>query len=235
GEQRHLAGVLDGPGHILLLLRAVARDAPRPDLRSVGHEAPQQVHVLPIDVVDVLDAEDAGLLLGPAGVVLVLRAGLCHQNGSSSGPGWGTGSFATARELPPPPPPPLHPPPPSRRSLRFTSAVAQRRLGPTSSATISTTERRSPSAVSHERCSRRPATTTRAPFSSDSLTFCARSRKQVTLKNEVLSSHCWDSRFCHRRFTATPKVVTGAPAGVNRSSGSRVRLPTIVTLDDTAV
>ena len=31
-----------------------------------------------------------------------------------------------------------------------------------------------------------------------------------------------------------PKVVTGAPAGVKRSSGSRVRLPTMVTLDDMA-
>src|SRR5262245_17553419 len=97
---------------------------------------------------------------------------------------------------------------------------------------ISTTERRSPSLVSHERCSRRPVTTTRAPFSSDSDTFWARSRQQVTLKKEVLSSHCWLSRFCHRRLTATPKVVTGAPAGVKRSSGSRVRLPTMVTLDD---
>ena len=72
-------------------------------------------------------------------------------------------------------------------------------------------------------------TITREPFSSDSLTFWARSRQQVTLKKEVDSSHCWLSRFCHRRLTATPKVVTGAPDGVKRSSGSRVRLPTMVT------
>ena len=64
---------------------------------------------------------------------------------------------------PPPPPPPEKPPSPVLvRSVRSTWACAQRRLGPTSSATTSTTERFSPSWVSQLRCSRRPATIARA-------------------------------------------------------------------------
>src|SRR5690606_38488385 len=139
GQQRHLPGVLDRPGDLLLLLGIVAGDPAGPDLRPVGHEPPQQVDVLPVDVLDTLGGEDARLLLRPTGVVLVLRAGLRHQNGSSDGSMWETGSFGTLRW---PPPPPLHPSPPSRRSLRLISAVAQRRLGPTSSATISRSEER---------------------------------------------------------------------------------------------
>ena len=55
---------------------------------------------------------------------------------------------AGARAPPPPPPPPAPPPPkspPPRRSFFVIWAVANRRLGPTSSATISTTLRRLPS------------------------------------------------------------------------------------------
>ena len=51
-----------------------------------------------------------------------------------------------------------------RRSTLCTSAVANRRLGPTSSAVISTLDRWSPSSVSHVRCSSRPVTTTRIPL-----------------------------------------------------------------------
>src|SRR5690606_32948667 len=76
GQQRHLAGVLDRPGDGPLLLGVVAGDAAGADLRPVGHEPAQQVDVLPVDVLDALGDQDAGLLLGPAGVVLVLRAGL---------------------------------------------------------------------------------------------------------------------------------------------------------------
>src|SRR5215204_635644 len=74
------------------------------------------------------------------------------QNGSSSrsappvGAGWG---LSPPRPPPRPPPPPLSPPPPKspppRRSFLVTWAVANRRLGPTSSAMISTTLRRLPS------------------------------------------------------------------------------------------
>jgi hypothetical protein len=98
--------------------------------------------------------------------------------------------------------------------LRFTSAVAHRRLGPTSSATISTTLRLSPFSVSHERCSRRPLTTMRAPLPMDSHTFSAISRQHTTLKKLVCSSHSWVLRFCHRRLTATPNDALATPLGV---------------------
>src|SRR5262245_25249223 len=85
-QQRHLAGVLDRLGHVGLLLGVVAGDPAGPHLGTVGHEPAQQVHVLPVDVLDALGDEQAGLLLGPAGVVLVLGPGLGgHQNGSSEG------------------------------------------------------------------------------------------------------------------------------------------------------
>src|SRR5207237_8617862 len=114
--------------------------------------------------------------------------------------------------FPPPPPPPKSPPP--RRSLRLTCAVAQRRLGPTSSATISTTLRFSPFSVSQLRCSSRPVTTTREPFPSDSATFSAISRQHTTLKKLVCSSHSWVWRFCQRRLTATPKLAFAEPLAV---------------------
>src|SRR5690606_33065074 len=106
-----------------------------------------------VDVLDALGDEDAHLLLGTPGVVPVLRAGrlLRHQKGSSSllYAGAPVGSLGTGRPPPPPPPKPPPPPPPaSVRSLRCTSAWAQRRLGPISSAMTSTTERFSPCWVS---------------------------------------------------------------------------------------
>ena len=57
------------------------------------------------------------------------------------------------------------------------SADAQRRLGATSSATISTLDRLSPSWVSQLRCDSVPATTTRVPLVMDSATFSASERK----------------------------------------------------------
>src|SRR5215831_11922464 len=74
GQQRHLAGVLHGSGNIALVLGAVARHAPRPDLSPLGHELLQQAHVLVVDVVDPVLAEDADLallLLLPALVILL--------------------------------------------------------------------------------------------------------------------------------------------------------------------
>src|SRR5437764_7756069 len=73
-KERHLAGILHGRGHVALMLHAVARHAPRPDLAPLGHELLQQPHVLEVDVVDALLAEDADLallLLLPALVVLL--------------------------------------------------------------------------------------------------------------------------------------------------------------------
>src|SRR5262249_8233139 len=125
-----------------------------------------------------------------------------------------------------PPPPPPSPP---RRSFLFTVAVAQRRLGAISSATISTTERFSPCSVSQLRCSSRPVTTTRVPFPIDSATFSAISRQHTTLRKLVCSSHSFVWRFCQRRLTATENDALAAPPAVYRISGSRVTLPTIVT------
>src|SRR5690554_1771703 len=72
--------------------------------------------------------------------------------------------------------------------------------------------------------------TTRVPLVTDSATFSARSRKQVTSKNETSSSPS-----CLRRFHASPKLATAMPPGVKRSSGSRVTFPTTVTVLSNAI
>src|ERR1019366_6737162 len=131
------------------------------------------------------------------------------------------------RPPPPPPPPPDPPSPGARRSFFVTWAVAQRMLGPISSAT--TFDRLSPSGVSQLRCSRRPVTMTREPRLRLSAAFSAISRQQTTSKNEVASSHSCVWRFCHRRLTANPKLAVAWPVLVKRSSGSRVMFPTSVT------
>ena len=79
-EQGHLAGHADGPGHLSLLLGVVAGDTAGADLRPLGHEAPQHVHVLVVDVDDLLAVEDRDALLGLAldAVVAAPRAGSCH-------------------------------------------------------------------------------------------------------------------------------------------------------------
>src|ERR1035437_7109306 len=61
--------------------------------------------------------------------------------------------------------------------------------------------------VSQLRCSSRPVTTIRAPLVRLSATFSARSRQQMTSRNEVDSSHSLVSRFCHRRLTASDRAV----------------------------
>ena len=71
---------------------------------------------------------------------------------------------------------------------------------------------------------------TRVPRLSDSLTFSASSRQQITSKKLVASCHSPLLRSCQRRLTATPSRALAWPLGVNRSSGSRVMLPTIVML-----
>ncbi len=94
------------------------------------------------------------------------------------------------------------------------STVANRRLAPISSATISTLDRFSPSSLSQLRCSRRPATTTRAPLVRLRATFSARSPQQTTSKNEVDSSHSLVVRSCHLRLTATDRDVVAWPSRV---------------------
>src|SRR5207237_10163953 len=70
-QEGHFARRLDGHGHVALVLGAVARNPAGADLAPVGHEPPEQVHVLVVDPLNVLAAEDADLLLGraPSGVL----------------------------------------------------------------------------------------------------------------------------------------------------------------------
>src|SRR5215217_7589395 len=101
-------------------------------------------------------------------------------------------------------------------------AVAQRRLGPSSSATSSTTDRALPSSAVQLRCWSRPTTTTRLPFDSDCAACSAWSRHTTTVKNEA---------SCFRRpDTATRNMARAIPPSVCRSSGSSVRLPAKLTL-----
>jgi len=74
-----------------------------------------------------------------------------------------------------------------------------------------------------------PVTMTRAPTWRDSTTFSASSRQTVTSKKSV----AWTLSplpLVKLRSTATQNLPTAAPEGVYRSSGSRVMLPTRVTV-----
>src|SRR6266508_645848 len=112
------------------------------------------------------------------------------------------------------------------RSGRSGRAVAHRRLGATSSASISVTERLSPSGVSQVRVRSRPRTTARLPLARDSAMFSAWSRQALTRKKLVSPSRQVPSASRMRWLTARRKLVTGVPFWVKRSSGSSVRLPT---------
>src|SRR5919106_6810542 len=67
-------------------------------------------------------------------------------------------------------------------------AVTHRRLGPSSSATTSTTDRALPSSAVQLRCWSRPTTTTRLPFDSDLAACSAWSRQTTTVKNDASCS-----------------------------------------------
>src|SRR4051812_32865727 len=87
----------------------------------------------------------------------------------------------------------------------------------------------SPSRVSNDRCRSRPDTMTRMPRVSDSATFSAGWRHTLQRRNsDSTSFHSLDWRSKVRGVDATVKLATAAPEGVNRSSGSAVRLPTTV-------
>src|SRR3954447_579705 len=89
------------------------------------------------------------------------------------------------------------------------------------------TVRFSPSRVSNDRCRSRPCTMTRAPRVSVSATFSAAWRQMLQRRNSASPSfHLPDWRSKVRGVDATVKLATAAPEGVNRSSGSAVRLPT---------
>jgi hypothetical protein len=85
-------------------------------------------------------------------------------------------------------------------------AVTERRLGPSSSATTSTTERALPSSAVHLRCWSRPTTTTRSPFDKDWLACSAWSRQTITVKN--------DGSCSRRPLTATRNMAWLIPLSV---------------------
>src|SRR6266851_5334091 len=60
-NQCDLARALDRRLQLPLMHRARARDAPREDLAALWHERPDQLHILVIDVVDLVRAELAHL------------------------------------------------------------------------------------------------------------------------------------------------------------------------------
>src|SRR4029453_518015 len=111
--------------------------------------------------------------------------------------------------------------------VRSTLAVAHLREAPTSSASISVTERLSPSGVSQLRWRRRPVTITRSPLARESARCSAWPRHTFTLKNEVSPSRQVPLSWM-RWVTATRRLVTGVPVLVNRSSGVSTRLPAMV-------
>src|SRR6056297_722500 len=84
-QQGHLTRDLDRIGDLTLLLQRVAGDATIADLGAVAHEPLQEVDVLVVDVLDLLDDEDARLLLELAGIEIPGGPGLvllaCHRGG----------------------------------------------------------------------------------------------------------------------------------------------------------
>src|SRR5690606_15093526 len=231
-QQRHLPRVLDRAGDLPLLLAGDPGHPPCPDLAAIGDELPQQRGVLVVDVGDALLVE---------GVHLLLRLSRCGslghcsqspvaQNGGSSSKlppaaaPVGAAGVADAHGSSVADPEPK--PPPDERDIFCTLAVAYRSDGPISSTSTSKTVRFSPSLVSYERCLSRPERITRVSRCSDSATFSAACRHTLQVRNSAspsFHSPVWRSRYLG--VDATRNFATAAPDGVNRSSGSSVRLP----------
>src|SRR5439155_3139487 len=87
GQERHLAGALDGGRDLHLVAPAGAGDAARADLALLGDEAAQLIQVLVVDVLDLHPAEVAVALPGLA----LLEAG----------PAAGRASFGLLGHAPP--------------------------------------------------------------------------------------------------------------------------------------
>src|SRR5512137_2790830 len=66
GQERQHAGPLDGGGHVALVLRAVAADAPGNDLAALGEEVLELPLVLVVDLGGLLGAEPADLAAAEA-------------------------------------------------------------------------------------------------------------------------------------------------------------------------
>src|SRR5437660_2681927 len=68
-KQRDVARLLDRVGEPPLVRRAHARDAAGDDLAALGHKGVKHLHVLIVDVVDLIDAEPAYLLAPEIGLL----------------------------------------------------------------------------------------------------------------------------------------------------------------------
>src|ERR1035441_1444866 len=97
----------------------------------------------------------------------------------------------------------------------------------TESAMMSTAWRLLPSWASHSRHSRRPSIATGRPFERYRATFSPWAPHTVTLKKLGLSTH--SSPSLRRVLQAIRRLHTDVPLGVERSSGSAVRLPVMTT------
>src|SRR5271157_999666 len=93
----------------------------------------------------------------------------------------------------------------------------------TESAIMSTAWRLLPSWASHSRHSRRPSIATGRPLERYRATFSPWPPHTVTLKKLGLSTH--SSPSLRRVLQAIRRLHTEVPLGVERSSGSAVRLP----------
>src|ERR687898_592113 len=72
GQQRDLAGPLDGRGDLVLVAAAGARDAARADLAAVGHVLLEGRDVLVVDLIDLVAAVAAGLAAAGTGAALLV-------------------------------------------------------------------------------------------------------------------------------------------------------------------
>src|SRR5215210_8081924 len=131
--------------------------------------------------------------------------------------GWKSRSSTGTSERGVKPPPPLLGP--SSRPPRNCTA----------SATISTLWRLLPSCASHSRHSRRPSRATGRPLERKRAQFSPCAPQTVTSKKLGLSSHSPVAWFLRRVLDAIRSEHTDMPLAVERSSGSRVRLPVRTT------
>jgi hypothetical protein len=98
--------------------------------------------------------------------------------------------------------------------------LALLREAPTSSASISVTDRLSPSGVSPAALSEPAGDMTRSPLARESARCSAWPRQTLTLRKLVSPSRHWPSCWI-RWVTATRRLVTAMPLLVKRSSGPR--------------
>src|ERR1700704_3252324 len=121
------------------------------------------------------------------------------------------------------PPPREAPRPPPR------SPPARKTTPPTGLATISVVYCLTPSLLIHSRVCRRPSMKTWRPLERYSPQFSA-DLPQTTMRGHSVRSCFWPALSVHASLVATVKFATACPPGVYRTSGSRPRLPTRMTL-----